>query len=194
MALSGAGQFLRVKHTTNATAKMDAARALMIGAHMQAKDLEDKLVTLAERTVKPASVRSVFKRLFGEDFETSKRTENKVARILENFESNDNGAFPEVAGTAYNLLNAITEYTDHQSGFRVTDSRRGMSEGAIRAENALFGSGAQLKEQALEVVMAETANDPYHQTMRRYVTVPTDVGPAPKSQGSLLDSILDGMN
>jgi hypothetical protein len=66
-----------------------------------------------------------------------------------------------------------------------------MAGNVIRSENALFGVGATLKENALEVVLEATKNDPYHQVMRRYVTVPTQiVTPKPVS---LLDSIIDGM-
>jgi phage/plasmid-like protein (TIGR03299 family) len=191
-ALNQNGAFLRVKHTQNAEAKMNHARSLMQGVHAQVADIENKFNLLAQRKVTPDSITAVMKKLFG-DWEEKKtaKTENKVAEILQLFASNDHDAIPEVKGTAYNLLNAITEYQDHFAAFRRTDGKADMAGNVIRSENALFGVGATLKENALEVVLEATKNDPYHQVMRRYVTVPTQiVTPKPVS---LLDSIIDGM-
>ena len=55
-------------------------------------------------------------------------------------------AMPHVKGTAYGLLNAVTEYVDHQRGGDAT-----------RLSSAWFGSGEGLKNEAfalLEKVVA----------------------------------------
>lgn len=103
------------------------------------------------------------------------------------YESNDNNAFPEIRGTAYNLLNAVTEYTDHHSGVRQTERRSGMTQDQIRAENAMFGTGAALKEDALEIILETTAGD-----KRKVEKVYVDQS-SPSSTGGLLDSIIDEM-
>jgi hypothetical protein len=86
----------------------------------------------------------------GEEAESSTRRDNVLAEILSLYESNDNNAFPEQRGTAYNLLNSITEYTDH-----VRQSRMD-----ARAESALFGSGKALKDRAFQLIYDEAPNMP----------------------------------
>ena len=69
-------------------------------------------------------------------------------------------AFPAIRGTAYNLLNAVTEYTDHYRTARITDARQGYSIEQARAENAVIGTGERLKSSALAVIEELTADDP----------------------------------
>jgi phage/plasmid-like protein (TIGR03299 family) len=158
-ALNQAGSFMRVKHTAQASDRLEAAKKLIMGVKGQIGKIEEKFNELAHRKVTKDSFTAVMKKVFG-DFEDSARVKNQVLEVAKLFESNDRNAIPEIKGTAYNLLNAITEYEDHVAGFRRTDRREGMSPNAIRSENALFGIGASLKEKALEVITLETANDP----------------------------------
>jgi len=159
-ALKLNGEYTRIKHTQSAEKKLEAARSFITGATVKIGDLETKLKELSKRIVDKESFKIVMKKLFG-NWEDSKdksvvRIENKIADVARLYESNDKNQFPEIRGTAYNLLNAITEYTDHVSGVRQTSARSNMNEGQIRAENALFGTGAALKSEALEVIIEAT--------------------------------------
>ncbi len=150
------GEFTRIKHTTNAEVKLKTAMKLISQAHVGVKEIEEKLRELSKRIVTKDIFKTVMKCLFG-DWETAKdksiaRIETKISDIAQIYESNDKNQFPEIRGTGYNLLNAITEYTDHFSGVRQTESRKGISEDQIRAENSLFGTGEKLKQNALEVI------------------------------------------
>ena len=62
-------------------------------------------------------MKTVLDRLFpgkkDENGKSSTRNDNILADVLRCYESNDRNQFPEQRGTAYNLLNAVTEYTDH---------------------------------------------------------------------------------
>ena len=49
----------------------------------------------------------------GEKVDTTRRT-NILRDILTLYDDNDGNAFPEQRGTAYNLLNSITNYVDHE--------------------------------------------------------------------------------
>jgi hypothetical protein len=110
--------------------------------------MEDRLNFLAGKKMTRESLTSIMDRLFpkkqnddGVKQDTTRRN-NILADVLKIYELNDANAFPEQRGTAYNLLNAITNYADHE--------RSTKDDG--RAESALFGSGDTLKSRALELV------------------------------------------
>lgn len=52
---------------------------------------------------------------------------------------------PSAKSTDYGLLNAVTEYVDHERWARSTDNR---------LESAWFGNGTQIKQRALEQTLA----------------------------------------
>jgi phage/plasmid-like protein (TIGR03299 family) len=191
MALQGSGTTLRVKHTMNAESKLEQARKLMQGVGVQIKDLEAKLNALASRKVTKESYMAIMKRLFGDWEEKSKegkattRIEGKIAEITKLFDSNDKNTFPEIRGTAYNLLNAITEYTDHYAAFRRTEGKIDRTDDQLRAESALFGTGSDLKEEAFKVIYDVVMTDGSIQPMAR-TEYHTKMG-----NGSMLDSIID---
>lgn len=158
-ALSEAGSMLRVKHTRNADARLENARHLMTGVVVDARALETKLAQLAQRKMTRASMVTILNRLFPapkEENANTTRRENVLTSVLELYANNDGNAIPEIAGSAYNLLNAVTEYTDHFRSARITDNRAGYSQMQARAENAVSGTGDRLKSSALAVIDAVT--------------------------------------
>ena len=90
-------------------------------------------------------VEKLFDRLFpkkekdGERVDTTRRI-NIISDILRQYELNDNNAFSEQRGTFYNLLNAVTEYTDHISAEN-------------KPERAVLGSGDTKKSEAFDALM-----------------------------------------
>jgi phage/plasmid-like protein (TIGR03299 family) len=158
---SGHGTVVKIKHTTNGKDRLEAAKKLMGGVINDSKELEEKLNILARRKLNKDTFLSALMRVFPGD-ETATRHNNLLSRIAEIFDSNDNNAIPQIKGTAYNLLNAITNYVDHERGVRITGDKkeRGMTESMRRAESAIFGSGNDLKEFALNTLLDETANCP----------------------------------
>lgn len=154
-ALSQAGGMFRVKHTKSADARMERAKDLMTGVVTDAKILEQKLTRLASRKMTRDSMVTILNRLFPppkEENANTTRRENVIADVLGLYAVNDNGAFPQIAGSAYNLLNAVTEYADHVRNARMTDSRTGYTLAQARAENAVIGTGEVLKSNALAVI------------------------------------------
>lgn len=173
----------RVRHTRNANARLDDAHAALNTIAGEFRTVEEKLNFLAQRKVTRETMVSVLDRLFpkskdenGEDRKTTRR-ENILADVLRLYESNDRNAFPEQRGTAYNLLNAVTEYTDHYRS----------SKGGALAESAMFGSGDRLKSQALEVITLAASSMPAKPAPAVYRTVEA---PRPMVAGGLLDEIL----
>ena len=100
--------------------------------------------------------------------------------------SNDDNAFPEFRGTAYNLLNAIVEYADHRQGVRITKNSLYDDPQLQRSENALIGSGDALKQVAYERIIQLTDGSEVIEPV--YYSIPTEEKP---SATSLLDSIID---
>jgi hypothetical protein len=169
---------------------MDHAKRLMQGVGADAKALEEKLNLLAQRKMTRETITAIFDRLFPkpkEETSNTARRENVMADVLRLYESNDKNTFPQIRGSAYNLLNAVTEYTDHERSARITDGRKDYSVAQARAENALVGTGDKLKTEALEVILQSTNGAPL-MTQAIY-SRPIAPAPAPTS-GGLLDSII----
>lgn len=154
-ALGEAGAMFRVKHTKSADVRLDRAKHLMTGVVTDAHILQQKLEALSRRKMTRESMVTVLNRLFPapkEENASTTRRENVITEVLGLYSANDNGAFPEIAGSAYNMLNAVTEYTDHFRNPRITTARAGMSVEQARAENAVAGTGDKLKMSALAVI------------------------------------------
>lgn len=93
----------------------------------------------------PADFATLLKRTVSApvEFEPSKRAPRGEAAILELFgRTAIGGSMGGVAGTAWGLLNAVTEYVDHHSTAKTPDHR---------ASSAWFGTGDELKTRALDM-------------------------------------------
>lgn len=179
-ALSQTGEFVRVKHTRNAADRMRSAADAMRGVGESVSALKEKLRRLADVKVTRESMSAILDRLFPKpkDEKTSTtRRENILADVLQCYERNDGDKISGIRGTAYNLLNAVTEYTDHYR------TARGGNITRDRADAATFGSGETLKTEALEVILEQTANGPA--VSRTFIPSPVPSGPS-----SLLDAVI----
>lgn len=160
-ALSANGACMRIKHTAAAFDRMQLAQRYMAGVAADAKALAAKMEALAQARLTRDSMTTIIDRLFPKPpaGQNQTRRENTVAEVLALFESNDNNAIPAIRGTGYNLLNAVTQWTDHQRSARITDDRKaaGYTVAKARAENALFGTGETLKSSALQTIIDVTS-------------------------------------
>lgn len=162
MALRLNGSFIKIKHTKTAEEKLEKARKFLKNANDTVKSIREKFEILSKRELDKPSFIACLDKIFpdtkkdqeGADMTT--RRANILRDVTELFAHNDDDAIPEIKGTAYNLLNAITEYTDHKRPTRITAGREMYTQEQGRAEAAVFGSGAQLKTKALEYILEET--------------------------------------
>jgi len=145
VATAGAVDAVRVRHNT--TFEPEAVKR-QLGISVSAwDDFMYRLKTLSERKVKAKEVERFFERVFtGPHAQTlasgTKPNGRARCKALELFEGKAMGAdLPSSKGTAYGLLNAVTEFVDHQRRARSTD---------YRLDSAWFGQGANLKQKALE--------------------------------------------
>lgn len=106
-----------------------------------------RMKSLAGRKVKPLESASFFRRVLGAPVGQlapgqAAVQERAVKRVQELFDGQGRGAeLSSAKGTAWGLLNAITEYVDHE--------RRARSQ-EYRLDSAWFGNGATVKQRALE--------------------------------------------
>jgi len=147
---------LRVRHSKNASRRIADWKTEIDEIKSVALSMQDRLTWLASRKVTKESFTTIMARVFpptkNDDGveESSKRRENILGDILTLYEDNDGNTFPEQRGTAYALLNSVTNWTDHLRS----------SKGDRRAESAVLGTGNTLKRTALETILEESQKMP----------------------------------
>ena len=107
-----------------------------------------RMKALVERPVDPDSVEGLLRRVLtyqGQDNKTTVVNEQALANVRSLYEGGGRGALMASSrGTAWGLLNSVTEYVDHHRRARSDDHRR---------DAAWFGQGAQIKQRAWDEVM-----------------------------------------
>lgn len=136
---------VRVRHNT----KFDAAAVKrQLGISVSAwSDFMYELRALSRRPIKPREAERFMTQLLVNPNSPNPEKSNQkaISRTLALFSGQGKGASLDSAkGTAFGLLNAVTEYVDHERRAQSADHR---------LDSAWFGAGAQLKQLALERVM-----------------------------------------
>lgn len=107
-----------------------------------------RMKALVERPVDPDTVEGLLRRVLtyaGPDGRAEIVNEQALANVRALYEGGGRGAMlPSSRGTAWGLLNSVTEYVDHHRRARSDDHRR---------DAAWFGQGAQLKQRAWDEAM-----------------------------------------
>jgi phage/plasmid-like protein (TIGR03299 family) len=151
-ALNGAERAIKVPHSTRFEAQ--AVKQQLGIAVAQWDTFMYRMRTLAERKVKSHEAMNYLLRVLSDvqpgNADTSalsnERAINKVQRL---YDGQGHGAELDSAkGTAWGLLNAVTEYVDHEKRSKSSEHR---------LDSAWFGQGAALKQRALEVALQMAA-------------------------------------
>lgn len=173
-AMSENGEQVRIRHTKNAAQRMQKAAEYVRGVGTSVHELGEKLKMLAMVKLRRETTEEIMNRLYplptGADA-NPKRMENIRTEVLQLFESNDNNAIPSIRGTAYNMFNAITEYVDHARSAKGDDDNKVL---VARSKSAIFGSGARIKNEALDTILDLVSTQ---------VTSPTAITRAWSSEG-----------
>lgn len=107
-----------------------------------------RMKALVERPVDTDSVEGLLRRVLtytGPDGKATVVNEHAMANVRSLYEGGGRGALMASSrGTAWGLLNSVTEFVDHHRRARSDDHRR---------DAAWFGPGAQLKQRAWDEVM-----------------------------------------
>lgn len=140
MAMRETNSSLRLTHYGYTDRKQEA-EAIIKGLDRSRTQWDILLNELASVKLSISSIKEIIQTIW------PKITENwnhqrQAFDVLRLFESNDDDAHKSERGTALNLYNAITQWTDHS---RTANDK-------IRAKSALFGAGNSLKFYALTVI------------------------------------------
>lgn len=107
-----------------------------------------RMKALVDRPVDPDSVEGLLRRVLtytAPDGKNAVVNEQALASVRSLYEGGGRGALMATSrGTAWGLLNSVTEYVDHHRRARSDDHRR---------DAAWFGQGAQLKQRAWDEAM-----------------------------------------
>lgn len=144
IALNGASNVVKIRHTRNwRDMEAEAARVLGLGAHYF-KTVQEQLSALTAKLLTPQDMA---------DFAAiiAPSTETKPSTRIENIRGELTRLFGRGAGnkgqTAWDALNAVTDYVDHSMTLRGPNS--------TRLESALQGSGAALKQRAYDLLASD---------------------------------------
>ena len=111
----------------------------------------ERMKALVDRPLDPDSVEGLLRRVLtytGQDGKAPVVNEQAVANVRALYEGGGRGALlTSSRGTAWGLLNGVTEFIDHHRRARSDDHRR---------DAAWFGQGAQIKQRTWDEVMKLT--------------------------------------
>ncbi|MAG68258.1 MAG: hypothetical protein CMK74_20670 [Pseudomonadales bacterium] len=145
IAVNGASQAIRVPHSTEFNAQR-VKQQLGISVS-QWSEFMYRMKTLSERKVKPKEALQYFLQVIcSTDTDQEDRKQLPQHRALQKvqdlYQGQGRGAqLVSAQDTAWGLLNAVTEFVDHEKRARSTDHR---------LDSAWFGQGAALKQKALD--------------------------------------------
>ncbi|WP_425221229.1 DUF932 domain-containing protein [Pseudomonas sp.] len=145
IAVNGASQAIRVPHSTEFNPQR-VKQQLGISVS-QWSEFMYRMKTLSERKVKPKEALQYFLQVIcstDTDLEDRKKLPQHRAlqKVQDLYQGQGRGArLVSAQDTAWGLLNAVTEFVDHEKRARSTDHR---------LDSAWFGQGAVLKQKALD--------------------------------------------
>lgn len=146
----------RFRHTTNVKKRMEefAEAAEFIAKHTN--DIKERMQYMATRKMSSAAIASFFNEVLEiTQIENEKvSTQKKNARLLldEILETNVNEIGANARFTAYDVFNAVSYMTDHESKGKRTN---GKTAEEAQAWSTVFGSGQTLKTRAMEILNAD---------------------------------------
>ncbi len=148
IAVNGASQAIKVPHSTRFNPQ--AVKQQLGIAVSQWDDFMYRMRMLAERKVQDHEAKDFLRSVLsevqtGNPERTGLSNERALTKVLSLYDGHGRGAELEAAkGTAWGLLNAVTEYVDHERRARSNE---------YRMDTAWFGQGAVIKQRALNTAL-----------------------------------------
>lgn len=141
VALKDAKNQVKIRHTTTWESKAEEARRVLCLTRNYFSTVKETLVGMNKQLVTPGVEIEFAKFLFPakDEKEVPTRTQNSRLSIQALFNRPATGTFGQ---SRWDLLNAVTDYADHERKLRGDNSSR--------LESSLLGSGAVLKQSAYD--------------------------------------------
>jgi len=202
-AFAKSGGVYKLRHNKKGVLNVQDCRTMVAGAARDFSDSADTLRQLAETQVGSRFVDAFLRAIVPDpkpkadgSVPNSTHAENKRNRIAELFESAQCGAKDQVnRGTAYGLLNAVTEFCDYERPIRNTSGGL-RSDTDCRVEANILGTGADLKAHASGMLLAgirEPIESLGGQTVYQYVNSLESV-PGSGDHDAAVDQVLAGID
>lgn len=148
IALNGASSAIKVPHSTNFDPQ--AVKKQLGIAVSQWDSFMYRMRTLSERKVKSHESLNYFLKVMCQSDSNADpgqvlTNERALKSVQALYEGKGHGSeLPSASGTAWGLLNAVTEFVDHEKRARSQE---------YRMDSAWFGQGASLKQRALDYAL-----------------------------------------
>jgi phage/plasmid-like protein (TIGR03299 family) len=146
MALGGAEQEVRIRHTAQAESKLKEAHEILGLTNKLYAELEYIFNSMSERHIDGKALVEYVKSIFPavHDSENRSRITQTREKVLELAETGRGAELSK--GTVWGAYNAVTEFVDHYRLTSVTD--------AAGLKSMWFGSGERIKKQAFKVAVS----------------------------------------
>jgi len=141
------------RHDSGVDERIEEMKLTIVKASKDVEAFGRLANSLADAVLSMGEIKQITEKVFFEsdtnNIYNNPRKQEKARSILSIFEANDNDIFKKQRGTAWNLINAFTNFTDHRANYR---SSNGETAEQARTRGALFGSGHVMKWHALETI------------------------------------------
>jgi phage/plasmid-like protein (TIGR03299 family) len=147
IALANGSGIVKVPHSTSFEPE---AVKKQLGISVSAwGDFSDRMKALTERKVKTVEAERYLWHVFSDANKPIASNERAIAKALSLFDGQGKGSdLASAKGTAFGLLNAVTEFIDHERRAKSVDHR---------LESAWFGQGAAVKQKAFDQALLMAA-------------------------------------
>jgi len=149
MAMRGAGNGIKLKHTAGVNSKVVEARKVLEAASEYTAEFDNTVLALAVKPFSDLNMAQLAHKLIPGD---STRSENSRADLMRAW----HGAPGARPGTALGAMQAVTYYGSHKVGIRETEGRSTLE---ARRESTWWGAGSKLSEGAWWVVTDPEATE-----------------------------------
>jgi phage/plasmid-like protein (TIGR03299 family) len=145
MALGAdSSKLLRIRHTKSVNEALDEVAQIMNIADQSFDATAEQYRRLAAKSVNVADLDKYVRTVFKLDDEGDSRVIDQVIPLFEKGRGND---MPEIKGTYWAAMNAVSEYVQYERG----------SSDDTRLDQTWFGAGQTLNKRALEVALEMAA-------------------------------------
>lgn len=132
-----------IRHTTNATAKLENAHKLLGISHKYVEQVNEMFNSLATKSITDAKVKELVESLFKSEKEDSTRINNIREAVMASYFSGVGQN--KIIGTAWGAYNGITHYLDHIQNYKSGD---------VKFDSLMDGASAKIQNEAFQMLIS----------------------------------------